>query len=313
MGKVVNSWGIEDSPCIAPDDVTLYYSSSGKSGYGSGDLFMTKRLDDTWLRWTDPINLGKEINTKEYDGGSQVDANGEYAYVNHSFFDNSQSDIATFLIPEAARPKPVVILKGKVVNKLTGEPVKARVTYENLKNNKEGGFTKSDKKDGSFTCILKHNADYQIVPVLDGWLCESATIVLTDSIHSKIHQIETTLHVVPLQIGEKIQLEGIFYDAGKYELLPSSKPELMRLVHLMKQHPKMEIEVAGHTDAGLQLSRDEDLNTLSLKRADEIRTFLISQGADEKRIHTKGYGRTQPISKINSQNRRIELKILKLH
>ena len=47
--------------------VTLYFSSKGHPGYGGFDLFMARRLDDTWQNWSKPVNLGPEINSPQDD------------------------------------------------------------------------------------------------------------------------------------------------------------------------------------------------------------------------------------------------------
>ena len=65
LGKTVNTKGIEYGAFLAPDNETLYFSSSGHPGYGGADIYMTKRLDDSWERWTQPINLGPIINSEK--------------------------------------------------------------------------------------------------------------------------------------------------------------------------------------------------------------------------------------------------------
>ena len=66
-GKVLNSVGNESAPFLCADDKTLFFSSDGFSGYGSDDIFMSRRLDDSWTKWSKPTNLGKNINTPQSD------------------------------------------------------------------------------------------------------------------------------------------------------------------------------------------------------------------------------------------------------
>jgi transposase len=79
-GQVLNSIGNESAPFLAADDKTLFFSSDGHAGYGSDDIFMTRRLDDTWTKWSKPQNLGQNINTKESDIFFTLPSNGDYAY-----------------------------------------------------------------------------------------------------------------------------------------------------------------------------------------------------------------------------------------
>jgi len=73
LGTVVNSFGPESAPCLAPDNMTLYYYSGGKPGYGKTDIFVTRRLDNTWLNWSRPQNLGPEINSSQSEFTLTVD------------------------------------------------------------------------------------------------------------------------------------------------------------------------------------------------------------------------------------------------
>jgi hypothetical protein len=57
LGMDVNTAMEEASPFLAPDDVTLYFSSNGLSGFGKHDIYVTRRLDDTWINWSEPENL----------------------------------------------------------------------------------------------------------------------------------------------------------------------------------------------------------------------------------------------------------------
>src|SRR5690606_18829408 len=53
----------ESTPFMAADNTTLYFSSDRPGGKGSRDVWMTKRLDDSWTNWTAPVNLNDNINS----------------------------------------------------------------------------------------------------------------------------------------------------------------------------------------------------------------------------------------------------------
>ena len=67
MGKNINTIGIESSIFLAADYKTIYFASSGHYGYGGLDIFMAKRLDDSWTNWSEPKNLGHAFNTPAND------------------------------------------------------------------------------------------------------------------------------------------------------------------------------------------------------------------------------------------------------
>lgn len=68
LGDNINTSRAEISPFLAKDNKTLYFSSDGHDGLGDADIFMSKRLDDSWEKWTRPLNLGESINSEGFDG-----------------------------------------------------------------------------------------------------------------------------------------------------------------------------------------------------------------------------------------------------
>jgi outer membrane protein OmpA-like peptidoglycan-associated protein len=76
----INTTGFEIAPFLAPDRITLYFTSNGHGGLGDADIFMSRRLDNTWLNWSEPVNLGKEVNTAGFDGYFTLDNSSAIAY-----------------------------------------------------------------------------------------------------------------------------------------------------------------------------------------------------------------------------------------
>jgi outer membrane protein OmpA-like peptidoglycan-associated protein len=67
MGKVINSAGTEMAPFISDDGLFLFFSSDGFPGYGSHDVFVAERLDETWTSWSVPENMGPVVNSPAWD------------------------------------------------------------------------------------------------------------------------------------------------------------------------------------------------------------------------------------------------------
>ncbi len=67
LGATINTTGFEISPFLSDDGKLLFFSSNGRGGYGDADIFMSRKLYDSWGIWSDPINLGPEINSKGFD------------------------------------------------------------------------------------------------------------------------------------------------------------------------------------------------------------------------------------------------------
>lgn len=80
LGNIINTKGFETGPFLSADTKHLYFTSNGHGGQGDADIFVSERLDDTWINWSDPINLGPELNTAGFDGHFILDNKEEKAY-----------------------------------------------------------------------------------------------------------------------------------------------------------------------------------------------------------------------------------------
>jgi OOP family OmpA-OmpF porin len=96
-------------------------------------------------------------------------------------------------------------------------------------------------------------------------------------------------------------------------LLQSSYDELDMVADFMKENPKVEVLLSGHTDN----QGHHDLNMkLSRERVNVVKDYLVKKGISGKRITSKGLGGTKPIADNESEetralNRRVEFTITK--
>ncbi len=111
MGSTLNTAGLEGSPFIAPDGRTLYFFSTGHRGFGGMDLFMSRRLDETWKRWSTPINLGPEVNTSADEASISLTPRGDTAYIVSADPITGQPGIYAVCLADSLRPLPVAEVK----------------------------------------------------------------------------------------------------------------------------------------------------------------------------------------------------------
>jgi outer membrane protein OmpA-like peptidoglycan-associated protein len=102
----------EISPYIAPDGMTMYYASDREGGFGSHDIWMTRRVDDTWQNWTIPVNMGEPINSKEWEAYLSIDVFDKAAYVtkNTKYTGRGKmggADLAYVILPDSLLPLPI--------------------------------------------------------------------------------------------------------------------------------------------------------------------------------------------------------------
>jgi OmpA-OmpF porin, OOP family len=328
LGVVVNSANEESAPFLAADDKTLYYSSNGFSGYGGADIFVSRRLDDTWTNWSDPENLGPEINSPQEDLFFNIPASSEYAYYSRGVSD-SNTDIFRVKLPIVRSPEIWVTVKGKIIDATTGKPISAKIVYERLPDGTDLGIAQSDPNTGEYEIKLPAGNQYGVRAEAEGKISESQNLDLKNVTADKtiehedfdldptVTEKQTTLEpikVAPVEANTTINLNNIFFAFDKADLLVESFPELNRIVDLMKDKPAMQIEISGHTDdigvASYNLG-------LSERRAKEVVKYLTGKGVASERIATTFFGETKPAvpnTDRNSRrkNRRVEFKILKM-
>jgi len=311
MGSVLNSHLGEGTPYIAPDNKTLYFYSMTEAGYGDADIFVSKRLDNSWTKWSTPKNLGKKINSNQWDVYYTVAAKGDYAYLVSSKSSFGNEDIFTIKLRDEEKPDPVVIVYGKVLDAKTKKPISASVVYENAKTGKTEGNARSNPRTGEYKIVLTYGERYNIRANKDGYFAMNETINLTSKKSYK--EVKKNLLMAPLKKEEPILLKDVNFYSTKSKLLPTAYPELNRLIDLMKKNRNIIIELHGHTEQ--RGGYEKQLFKLSEERAEAVKKYMIMKGIDTKRIKKKAFGGTKPIVSNNTEdgrkkNRRVEFKIL---
>jgi outer membrane protein OmpA-like peptidoglycan-associated protein len=311
MGDDINTYLNEGTPFIAPDNKTLYFYSYGHPGYGSADIFVTKRLDDSWCKWSKPKNLGPTINSSDWDTYYSISAKGDYAYLVSSRNSIGNEDVFEIKLSEESRPDPVVLIYGKVFDSKTKKPIGVDIVYEDFKTGIKGGDARSNPGNGTYKIVLPYGKSYTFRAEADKYIAINEQIDLTQI--STYKEIKRDLYLVPIEAGSVINLQSVQFERNTAEILASSYPELDRLVEILKKYPTMEIELSGHTDTR---GSADLLLQLSMKRVIAVKNYLIQHGFSSNRISGKGYGGTKPLGtgseEIEMKNRRVEFEIKKM-
>jgi outer membrane protein OmpA-like peptidoglycan-associated protein len=304
LGNTVNSFEDETNPFLASDGKTLYFASKGHPGYGDYDLFVSKRLDDTWQNWSKPKNLGNVINSDKTELSIFLSAKGDKAYI------GKEMDI--WEIDNTVKQDPVVLIKGKVFDSKTRKVLSAPIVYNNLLTNKELGTAISDPTTGAYSIVLPYGQRYSFMAQKEGYYAVTENVDVLSLTDYK--EVVVDLYLNPIEKGQTIRLNNIFFDSGKYDLLPESNAELDRLYKVLKENQKLTIEITGHTDA---VGSDVNNMTLSNNRANAVMQYLIAKGISKDRLTAKGYGETKFIATNETEegkqlNRRVEFVIIEL-
>ena len=110
IGSVINTMGMERSPFLHPDMKTLYFSSDREGTFGELDVWVSRRLADScWNCWSEPQNMGPQINTPGRDCWYKISADGKTAYYARKI--GRRHDIYAIEVPEDKRPEPITVLR----------------------------------------------------------------------------------------------------------------------------------------------------------------------------------------------------------
>ena len=312
LGPMINTEREDRSPYLHSDMRTLYFSSDGHEGFGELDVFITKRLDDSWVNWSEPINLGYFINADGWDWGYKVTTDGLNAIFSKVIGLRSQEDIFICDLPKGYRPGKVATISGKLVDK-EEKPVGADIHWKQLPSGKLIQVTRSDPISGLFFATLPDLGNYSYTIIKDGFFPMSGNVNLTDSLSKLVFSEPLELPTLEeMKSGEiTLPLNNLFFDFGKYVIKPESYPELNLLADWIKQYD-LQIELHGHTD---KVGEDSDNLELSQNRVIAVKNYLLERGCNADKISAIGFGESNPVaSNENSmgraKNRRVEVKVI---
>lgn len=309
LGPGINSFDDDSNPFLAADGITLYFATAGRSGYGDKDIFLSRRLDDTWQRWSEPQNLGPSINTPLMEASYTATASGKYSYYVSKDTTQGSLDIFRLVLPDSARPKPIALITGRTLNGKTGRPIAADIYYERVSDGKEVGRAHSNPKSGEYTIALPAGERYGCRAESKGYASINDYFDM-ESLHNYT-EIKRDLTLVPIEKGAVVRMNNIFFEFGKWNLASASFAELNRVVNFLNNYPDISIEIAGHTDS---IGAPERNLLVSENRARAVADYLIGKGISQDRIIVRGYGASAPAAantteEERSKNRRVEFII----
>ena len=195
--------------------------------------------------------------------------------------------------------------QGKVMDAITRKGVKAKIFYKSFPT---GGIT-GRFNDSTFSFPIFGSSKYQITADAEGYISGTAIVDPKDIDSNK----KVIRDIFLTRKGETIRLDHLIFEQGKATISPKSYPGLEELMAMMKDNPKLEIQLEGHTDNQGNPKMNMEL---SQSRVDNVKKYLVSKGIGKDRMKTKAFGGTKPILNANSPeartlNRRVEMRVLK--
>jgi len=314
LGNTINTPHREQFPFLSQND-ELYFSSDGHEGFGNLDLFVSSLKDG---KYDYPINLGESINSGFDDFCFTLDAEGT-----KGFFSSNRENTDNLYGFNRNYVSQKFTIEGDVKDFHSGELLPGTTITLYDENQRMVAQVVADG-NARYLFPTQPNTKYRIEAVKDLYIPFIEEVMTNDEGHvmRNIGLLLSTYESAEDIISKKddgltyIHLENIYFELNKWNVLPESKQTLNVLVNLMKKYPKVEIELRAHTDT--QASDTYNLR-LSIKRAQAVAQYLMSQGIQEKRVKWKGYGESKPLIRCGDNcteeqhaiNRRCEFVILR--
>jgi outer membrane protein OmpA-like peptidoglycan-associated protein/tetratricopeptide (TPR) repeat protein len=310
IGSGLNTTGQEKSPFMHSDSKTLYFASDGHRGRGGMDIFYCKMNDEGGF--SEPKNIGHPINTENDESGLIVSADGERAYFFSRIIRGSRGyDIYAFELPEKAKPEKVMILKGSATDE-SGEALTnatVEITYAQSRIAQE---IQISEDDGRYAAVinLERNEDV-IMSVKKEGIAFNSRIVANVDIAEKPSVVKFEVKAQQIAKNKPFLINDIYYSTNSAEIDRASKIILDQFALYLLDHPRISIEIRGHTD---DIGSEGDNLALSMDRAFEVKGYLEAHGISGKRIKDQGFGESKPVSDNGttagrSQNRRTEFVV----
>ena len=124
-----------------------------------------------------------------------------------------------------------------------------------------------------------------------------------------LEQFNRVLPTTDTPRGLVVNMSDVLFDTGKSDLRSQAREALARLSGITLNYPSLHLTVEGHTDS---TGSAEFNQSLSEKRADAVRDYLVSQGLDARSLSAQGLGTENPVadnstSEGRQKNRRVEI------
>ncbi len=302
LGSIINTGKTESSPFLALDGKTLYFASDGRDDSTMLDLYMTRRLDDTWANWSEPVSLGHAINSEFDEKGICLNALGSEVYIVSRDTSVKRYGIYKADLPDFARPGPYTIYTGNFFSvkgshlKYHNEIVKVAL----FNGNDSLPYYTTEIEGSQYT--LCTSAERGIRIRFESRGCKPVEFVseIKNSIKPEI--IKKDILFSEIEKSKTIRLTLLFdYDS---DLVTDSA--IAALSGFIKSNPGIrEITITGHADESGTTGYNMDL---SMRRARNIQKALLQSGIAGDIIKVSWQGSKSPVSADLSRNRRVEIE-----
>ncbi len=289
------------------NDSILLFSSMRKGGFGGFDLYFTKFSEG---KWSDPQNLGKEVNSPYDEKFPFLALDGRTLYFSSNRLQGAGGfDIFTSTFNDRnykwSNPSNI----GLPINS-AGDENAFRLSKDGFK-----GFLSSERKDGFggfdiYQVLFKQRNEEQ--NRLSRPICFTE-VPKPDS--AMLAEVKNEPEIKPVEESVFYSFLPFYYDNDDDVLSIGNTRQLNRLAKLLNRNPSAKVELSCHGDDNDPI---EFRHYFCIKRVEKLSEYLLQNGVQKSQLILKSYGDNYPIAQNNinglvnasaqKMNRRIDLK-----
>jgi outer membrane protein OmpA-like peptidoglycan-associated protein len=286
LGPQVNTEFRESFPFISESNI-LYFSSDGWIGLGGFDIYYTS-IDQKGFPLMSK-NIGEPVNSKLDDFGFIYKDSIDIGYFssNRKGIWGSKSDE----IYKVRRSNCNVYITGVVKDEVTNKPLSNAV----LRLIDDKGIVVSEKKtdkdgiyrfDDAVNCSDNYDIEVNKEP---GYKSNYDKIEIPNNAGKVVKDMALNWinNCDPNDLICLLNINPILFDLDKYYINSRAAKELKKVYVALMKYPEIKIEISSHTDSR---GSNEYNQKLSIKRANETKSWLVKRGIDPSRLITNGYG-----------------------
>ena len=334
LNAPINTSGNEGAISLSANGMLLVFTAcERRNGYGDCDLYFSYKFED----WSNPVNIGENINSKKSDKQPSLSPDGKYLYFvsnrkgGYGGLDIWKTEITYTKNGKIRFMKPVNL--GPTINTRYDE-MSPFIHTDNLTlyfaSNGHVGM-------GNYDLFLSRRVTSQsnwCNPInlgypINTYRTENSLIVASDGNTAyyasdksgfgkeDIFQfdlpknlqaeplVDLEMDIITNKAGEEVILKNVSFASNSYALEESSFAELNKLITYLQKNPDLLIEIQGHTD---NVGNETDNQVLSQQRAKVVFEFISAKV--ENKLTYKGFGESQPLGGDKEKNRRTSFVII---
>ncbi len=315
-GAAINSDGDEEAPYIAPDGLTLYFSSDGHPGFGEMDIFRSVRSADGV--WSQATNLGRTFNTPFREAGIVVSPEGDIAFF-ASAREGGKGGLDIYKAPLSREQAPSidnVLIDGYIFDVYTGEPISGVVVK--IGNEGKRHLLVTDAAGRFFIC-LPNKATYSYILEKLDYDSHIGADFFQRTVNNPAQRIEVAL--TPVLKKQEVKIDtatavptpakrlrknlSVYFESGKHELTDVQKEQIKQLFAQFPDKKNIRVKVTGFAD---DIGNKEFNQSLSEKRASFVARHIEELDIPKEQITYDGQGVVDS-NIAKHQKRRVEIVI----